>query len=69
MSSSRPEAQSNQHFERIGLDTVEQTQLVDQTGETRQHFGPQVLEANAAITGQGVAMLTPAFFRDELATG
>ncbi|WP_299829835.1 LysR substrate-binding domain-containing protein [uncultured Roseobacter sp.] len=29
-------------------------------------FGPQILEANAAIAGQGVAMLTPAFFQSEL---
>jgi len=34
-----------------------------------QHFGPQILEANAAIAGQGIAMLSPAFFRNELATG
>lgn len=41
----------------------------DLTGEVRQHFGPQVLEASAAIAGQGVAMLTPAFFQDELKSG
>ncbi|WP_051645349.1 LysR substrate-binding domain-containing protein [Labrenzia sp. DG1229] len=34
-----------------------------------QQFGPQILEANAAIAGQGVAMLTPAFFKAELARG
>jgi len=37
-------------------------------GANRQ-FGPQILEANAAIAGQGVAMLTPAFFKAELARG
>lgn len=41
----------------------------DSSDAVRQHFGPQVLEANAAMSGQGVAMLTPAFFRDELASG
>ncbi len=45
---------------------IESTEPTDQI---RQHFGPQVFEANAAIAGQGVAMLTPAFFRDELASG
>ncbi|MFN3253408.1 LysR substrate-binding domain-containing protein [Roseibium album] len=34
-----------------------------------RQFGPQILEANAAIAGQGVAMLTPAFFKAELARG
>jgi len=34
-----------------------------------QQFGPQVLEAQAAIAGQGVAMLTPSFFRDAVRTG
>ncbi|MEM1401293.1 MAG: LysR substrate-binding domain-containing protein, partial [Pseudomonadota bacterium] len=37
-------------------------------GEARQ-FGAQVLEANAAIAGQGVAMLTPALFVEEVAAG
>ena len=46
-----------------GLETTELT------SDARQSFGPQVLEANAAIAGQGVAMLTPAFFREELASG
>lgn len=32
-----------------------------------RQFGPQILEANAAIAGQGVAMLTPAFFTAEVA--
>lgn len=41
----------------------------DSSDAVRQHFGPQVLEANAAMSGLGVAMLTPAFFRDELASG
>ncbi|MEL6209721.1 MAG: LysR substrate-binding domain-containing protein [Pseudomonadota bacterium] len=34
-----------------------------------QHMGAQVLEANAAMAGQGVAMLTPALFAEELARG
>jgi LysR family glycine cleavage system transcriptional activator len=34
-----------------------------------RQIGPQILEANAAIAGQGVAMLTPAFFKAELARG
>ncbi|MDP5218757.1 LysR substrate-binding domain-containing protein [Ruegeria sp. 2205SS24-7] len=34
-----------------------------------QTFGPQVIEAGAAIAGQGVAMLTPAFFQNELNSG
>ncbi|MFV0302013.1 MAG: LysR substrate-binding domain-containing protein [Paracoccus sp. (in: a-proteobacteria)] len=33
------------------------------------HLGTQIHEARAAIAGQGVAMLTPRFFRHELATG
>jgi len=32
-------------------------------------LGTQHLAGNAAVAGQGVAMLTPAFFRDELASG
>ncbi|MCV0424891.1 MAG: LysR family transcriptional regulator [Roseibium sp.] len=38
-------------------------------GTQPQHFGPQILEAQAAIAGQGVAMLTPAFFKNALANG
>lgn len=30
-------------------------------------FGPQILEANAAIAGQGVGILTPIFYRHEVA--
>ncbi len=41
----------------------------DMSNDARQHFGPQILEANAAIAGKGVAMLTPAFFRGELSSG
>ena len=41
----------------------------DLTGHPVQQFGPQVLEAQAAIAGQGVAMLTPTFFRDAVRTG
>ena len=32
-------------------------------------LGAQLYEANAAIAGQGVAILTPAFFAPELANG
>ncbi|MEP3275613.1 MAG: LysR substrate-binding domain-containing protein [Stappiaceae bacterium] len=42
---------------------------VDLTDRPNQQFGPQILEANAAIASQGVAMLTPAFFQKELAQG
>ena len=33
------------------------------------NFGPQVIEANAAMAGHGVAMLTPDFFQDEIELG
>jgi LysR family glycine cleavage system transcriptional activator len=42
---------------------------VDILERRSQQFGPQILEANAAIAGQGVAMLSPAFFQNELANG
>lgn len=32
-------------------------------------FGAQIVEAGAAIAGHGVAMLTPAFFQEELSNG
>ncbi|MBB4063310.1 LysR substrate-binding domain-containing protein [Gellertiella hungarica] len=32
-------------------------------------FGAQMLEANAAMAGQGVAILTPGFYRAEIAAG
>lgn len=32
-------------------------------------FGPQIVEAGAAIAGHGVAMLTPAFFQNDLERG
>ncbi len=35
----------------------------------RYHMGTQTLEAKAAVTGQGVAILTPAFYRDMLKQG
>ena len=35
----------------------------------RHQFGPQVLEATAAIAGHGVAMLTPSFFEEALKSG
>ncbi|MEM9584391.1 MAG: LysR substrate-binding domain-containing protein [Pseudomonadota bacterium] len=50
-------------LKKAGLDATELS------SEVNHQIGPQVLEANAAIAGQGVAMLTPAFFKDELATG
>ncbi len=37
--------------------------------DTSRSFGPQVVEAGAAISGHGVAILTPAFFRNELERG
>ena len=41
-----------------------------ETTTRRSHtFGPQVTEAAAAVAGQGVAMLTPAFFQNELQSG
>jgi len=39
------------------------------SNQQRQMLGPQILEANAAIAGQGVALLTPVFFKRELARG
>ena len=45
-------------FEQAGVDTKD---LREQPSQT---FGPQVLEATAAIAGQGVAMLTPVFFKN-----
>ncbi|WP_298985497.1 LysR substrate-binding domain-containing protein [uncultured Roseibium sp.] len=35
-------------------------------GRPSQTFGPQILEATAAMAGQGVAMLTPAFFKSAI---
>ncbi|WP_299784574.1 LysR substrate-binding domain-containing protein [uncultured Roseobacter sp.] len=43
--------------------------LANLPNRTVQNFGPQVIEANAAMAGHGVAMLTPAFFRDEVDLG
>jgi len=39
------------------------------TPATVSQLGSQHLEAKAAVAGQGVAILTPAFFGDELASG
>lgn len=36
---------------------------------TRQPFGSQIIEASAAIAGQGVAMLSPAFFQKQVQRG
>ncbi len=41
----------------------------DSTGRPQSRFGSQHLEAAAAMAGKGVAMLTPAFYQDELAIG
>jgi LysR family glycine cleavage system transcriptional activator len=41
----------------------------DLTSRPGQQVGAQILEANAAIAGQGVAMLTPAFFKREIERG
>lgn len=41
----------------------------DMTGRPQNQFGTQMLEANAAMAGQGVAILTPGFYRDEIAAG
>ena len=49
--------------ETAGLDS---TKLPD---TPKQAFGSQVVEATAAKAGQGVAMLTPAFFRNEILSG
>jgi len=38
-------------------------------GRPRARFGSQTFEASAAIAGHGVAILTPAFYRRELASG
>jgi len=50
-------------FEQAGVESG------DLRGRPSQTFGPQVLEATAAIAGQGVAMLTPAFFKDAIKNG
>lgn len=41
----------------------------DLKGRPQNQFGTQMLEANAAMAGQGVAILTPGFYRDEIAAG
>ncbi|WP_195822295.1 LysR substrate-binding domain-containing protein [Roseobacter sp. MH60115] len=41
----------------------------DVPDSSAQNFGSQVIEANAAIAGHGVVMLTPAFFQDEIELG
>ncbi|MEM6554673.1 MAG: LysR substrate-binding domain-containing protein [Pseudomonadota bacterium] len=40
----------------------------DETSANR-NYGPQVVEAGAAVSGHGVAILTPAFFQNELERG
>lgn len=41
----------------------------DLDGRPRNLFGSQALEASSAIAGHGVGILTPAFYREELASG
>ncbi len=41
----------------------------DLKGRPQNQFGTQVFEANAAMAGQGVAILTPGFYREEIAAG
>lgn len=41
----------------------------DLDSRPRNMYGSQTLEASAAIAGHGVAMLTPRFYREELASG
>lgn len=50
-------------FEAAGLTDV------DLSMQTGLYLGTQILEANAAIAGQGVGLLTPAFHRDALELG
>jgi LysR family glycine cleavage system transcriptional activator len=38
-------------------------------GRPRARFGSQTFEASVAIAGHGVAILTPAFYRNEIASG
>ncbi len=40
---------------------------VDRARQAGPQFGAQVLEANAAMAGQGVGILTPALYRDAIA--
>jgi len=42
---------------------------VDLDSRTRSRLGAQSIEAKVAIAGKGVAMLTPSFYANELATG
>lgn len=41
--------------------------VVDDVGDTSGvSLGPQIMEANAAIAGEGVGILTPAFYREDV---
>lgn len=42
---------------------------IDISGRSDVRLGSQQLEASAAMAGQGIAMLSPAFFHEELASG
>ncbi len=53
---------------RLWLSHFNLAEREDTTGPDRA-FGSQVVEAAAAISGHGVAMLTPAFFQRELERG
>lgn len=50
-------------FDAVGIDASDIGDLPSQT------FGPQVLEATAAVAGHGVAMVTPALFQNAVRTG
>ncbi len=50
-------------FEAAGVDDA------NLEGRPRARFGSQTFEASVAIAGHGVAILTPAFYRNEIASG
>ncbi len=52
-----------QWFREAGVEDVEFS------GRQKLELGSQILEATAAVAGQGVGILTPALYRDELARG
>jgi LysR family transcriptional regulator, glycine cleavage system transcriptional activator len=41
----------------------------DLSRRTEMQVGTQAMAANAALAGQGVAVLTPAFYAEEIASG
>lgn len=50
-------------FESVGV------QSTDLASRTQVRLGPQIVAANAAVAGQGVAILTAWFYRDEIERG